>query len=323
MPQILIRNIAESIIARIKDKATHNQRSMEAEAREALQSWVKNPILPRRLKELSERLQIALELASQTPWRMHEDRGGFTHADLAKGIGLELVMPVDQWFEGSAEPTMSQVEAIADWCGVSNEWLNFGRGAPYPLESHRIPLDPAEGAFWLLGSDNESLTRLKHLRFVRRDSKAGELMVVRQWGVKTDAFITPYHVSFETGAGGRLDLRHLLLVWKMLYQLYTKSHKINDLIISSHVVSDNIWNALCDGLVNRGDIFERSTTRKLWWEDIWDKKMLSHDNSMEYWPGWSSLCVTLQQEIESDEALRATSQQISDHTYPPLKKWVL
>ncbi|UNC16240.1 hypothetical protein FE249_18650 (plasmid) [Acidiphilium multivorum] len=321
MAQIVIRSLDESGVAQLKELAVQNRRSMEAEAREALHAWVKRPSMHGRLAELSARLQAALALAAQTPPSKYEDRGGFTHADLARGIGLDFVTPVDQWFEGVAEPTMSQVEAIAEWCGVSNEWLNFGRGAPYLIRNQRIPLEPAEGALWLLGVDNDSPTGLKRLHFVRRNSKAGELMVVREWGVKTDAFHTPYHVSAETGAGGRFDLVHLLLVWKALYRLYTKSNLLSDTMISSHIVSDNIWNELSEGQVNRSAIFDRSIAKLHWWEDIWDKNMWAKRDSDAYWPGWKSLCESLHAEIEANDQLKFKSQQISDGTYPPLQKW--
>lgn len=322
MAQIMIRNLDESVVAHLKERAAQNRRSMEAEGREALGAWVaERPVMRGRCAELSARLQAALALAAQTPPGMYEDRGGFTHADLARGIGLDFVAPVDQWFDGVSEPTLGQVEQIADWLGVSREWLNFGRGAPYPILSQRIPLEPAEGALWLLGVDDNRSTGLKHLRFVRRNSEAGELMVIREWGVRTDAFHTPYHVSFKTGAGGRSDLVHLLLVWRALYSLYTKSKIASDTMISSYIVSDNIWKELSAGHVNRSAIFDRSMARLLWWEDIWDKKMLDQSSSEGYWPGWRSLCESLQSEIEADDRLRSLSQQISDGSYPPLKKW--
>ena len=81
MGQALIRNLDDELLADYRDAATRNQRSLEAELREALKRA--KPITPKRKEELLARLAEIRAMTpkgvNQTPAEqlVREDRDGY------------------------------------------------------------------------------------------------------------------------------------------------------------------------------------------------------------------------------------------------------
>jgi antitoxin FitA len=81
MGQALIRNLDDELLADYREAAARNQRSLEAELREALKRA--RPITPKRKEEL---LELAMRIRAMTPkgvkqtpseQLIREDRDGF------------------------------------------------------------------------------------------------------------------------------------------------------------------------------------------------------------------------------------------------------
>ncbi|GBR26954.1 hypothetical protein AA0488_1016 [Kozakia baliensis NRIC 0488] len=262
-------------------------------------------------QEITGRIRHALDLAA-SPKRVQLGTDySISPARLAQGIGEAYIGPVQGWIEGTHEPSISQIQAVARWCGVDEGWLVSGDGAPYHVEYERIPENPGEGAMALLAGQGGDITTLKALRFFRREGQRGDLMFLRHYRdgtakVFTTPYVVPGDLAAETGGGGRSSLKSLLLTWEMLYAIYTESHSVPNLTITSHVISEDLDRQLRQGNDNPLALIERLRSLP-WWEDIWDSEQISRAN---YWPGWRETCAELQVDLERDRWAASVRDQI-------------
>lgn len=316
MAMLMIRSLDDEIDAKLKTMAAQAERSKEAEARLALRHWVEGRSMSNWQAEISGRIRHALDLAA-SPQRVQRGADyNIPPARLAEGIGEAFVGPVQGWIEGTHEPSLEQLKAVAGWCGVNQSWLVSGEGTPYRVEYERIPENPGQGAMALLAGQGEEITTLKALRFFRVEGPRGDLTFLRHYrDGRAQVFTTPYVVpgdlAGETGGGGRSSLKSLLLTWEMLYAIYTKSDRVPGLVISSHVISEDLDRQLRQGNDNPLALIERLRPMP-WWEDIWDGKQISRAN---YWPGWRETCAELQVDLERDRwalFIRDRIKQLTD-----------
>lgn len=325
MAMLMIRSLDEAIDSKLKAMASQAERSKEAEARVALRHWVERQPASKWQQEITGRIRRALELAASPICVQRGEDYTISPARLAEGIGEEYIGPVQGWIEGTHEPSVSQIRSIAQWCGVEEDWLISGEGVPYRAEYERIPENPGEGALALLAGQRDDITTLKALRFFRVEGRRGELTFLRHYkDGKARVFTTPYVVPgnlvAETGNGGRSSLKHLLLIWQMLYTIYTESDMVSNLMISSHVIPEDLERRLRQGNDNPLALIERLRSEP-WWEDIWDSTQISRSN---YWPGWRETCAELQTEVERDKWAMGIRERLKTFTEDPeaLDKWL-
>ncbi|WP_111884013.1 LexA family protein [Acinetobacter sp. CFCC 11171] len=60
---------------------------------------------------------------------------GLKPADLARAAGVSNVA-AGKWFHGESEPKAAKLKLIADYLGVTDDWLLTGRGLPKKLDSN-------------------------------------------------------------------------------------------------------------------------------------------------------------------------------------------
>lgn len=60
---------------------------------------------------------------------------GLKPADLARAAGVSNVA-AGKWFHGESEPKAAKLKLIADYLGVTDDWLLTGRGLPEKLDSN-------------------------------------------------------------------------------------------------------------------------------------------------------------------------------------------
>lgn len=80
------------------------------------------PVSEQKRKAFAQRLKKAM-------------KGKFTQETLADEIGVS-VSGIKKWFSGVTDPSLSRVALAADACGVSLDWLAFGRGFGPSDEEH-------------------------------------------------------------------------------------------------------------------------------------------------------------------------------------------
>jgi transcriptional regulator with XRE-family HTH domain len=96
----------------------------------------------------SERLQQALRNAKCSPDSPTQLAREF---NLRSPGRLVTVHAARKWLVGEAIPTQEKLRALAQWLGVSSEWLRFG-GEPTDMQAHTVTdlkdrLTPKELAF--------------------------------------------------------------------------------------------------------------------------------------------------------------------------------
>ena len=295
--KLSVRNIPREVLEALELKARKNDRSVEAEVRQAIKSWTSpSPVTPpvsNRLKAVSERLTQILEL----------NRAGVNDrkvqpSHVAQAIGESHVGEVEDWFLGQKEPSFDQLNKIAAYFGIRSEWLIHGDGSIYCQQYSRIPENVEEALSWLCSwnvDDNAKYdSDVAMLHFVREASETGSLAVLKQtaynhWRI----YRTPYHISEMIGAGGESSLVSLFQMWRALYRSYTKPGA--KFSVASYLVSPADFDKLLQGNTNPHAVLTNQS-RSVWWEDIWDSSMNSRT---EYWPGWSSLSNRINQIIKN------------------------
>lgn len=261
---------------------------------------------------ISERLQELLEDVNQI-------KAGRTlqPAHIAKEIGEDYAEVVENWFSGQQEPSFKKLEAIAKCFGAAVEWLQFGDGHKFQARYSRIPESPSEGVTWLLDLDRQK--KPTSIYFIREQSQEGKLIIVKRYGAWVcETFTTPYHVSEVVGSGGESSLAHLLIIWRLLYKIYTKCDLaakdavFKDLMIESYLLPPNEFDSLIKGDIHPLKIL-RHALKEPWWEDIWDSGQYPKAN---YWQGWKDLCERMYLVVEQREILKKQKQEINEGTYP-------
>lgn len=200
-------------------------------------------------------------------------------ARIAKNLGENYAEPMENFFMGIEEPSFLQLENLAKYLNVNSDWLSFGEGEPFSVQYTRIPLPAQEGVNWLV--DKGLNSNISNLHFLRKETKAGELMIIKQYGDwHCSTFRTPYHISEEIGATGERNLIDLFSTWELLYKQEAQFS------IRSYLVNTEQYNSILSGQIHPLSIINKLNDRP-WWEDIWDHKMHHKTN---YWDGWKNLC---------------------------------
>lgn len=297
--KITVRGVSVEVLQALNQLAATHDRSVEAEARQALRVWVAPQVdlkqrekraaaVARRLNFLQE--ELATIRPGPTPLPSHfAELMGFSHAD-----------DVERWFAGEGEPSFQELYGIADLVGCNRDWLVHGEGHPFSSQYARIPESPKQGVEWLL--DGSSGTQ-PELHLIRNMSKDGEFALVKrfsEWRAQT--IRTPYHISESIGAGGESSLASLFLIWERLYKHWTKSN----LLVEGHLLDESQFSALLGGKRHPLNVIPQGE-KSCWWEDIWDVQQMGKH---EYWPGWHSLTQRIRRVIDARPSLNEERQRL-------------
>lgn len=293
--KLAIRNIPAIVYQALQRLAESRNRSLEGEARQALQSWVE-PELKKdernsRRQVVAERLNRLLQVVNDGRYM----RPPILMSHIAEQIGLDHAEEFENWFLGVKEPAMSQLDAIANHLGADNNWLKHGTHCVFPQSYCRLSRDPFEAVEWLTKWNSKSLadTALtKTLFLVRENSETGSLAFVKlDEQNRCQIFNTSYHVSEAIGAGGEGDLIGIFLTFELLYKLHTSSN----IDVYGYQLDKAQFEQLLAGNTHPRSLCDSPST---WWEDIWDAEMYpKHD----YWIGWSKICARIGRNIDSND----------------------
>lgn len=321
--KILVRNLDGAVLQALEAMATASDRSLEAEARHALRSWVRPLLVSEERSE--RRAQVAQRLDTVLTQINDATRLGWRPSHVAQGIDAPLVEPVEDWFMGRTEPTLHDLEKVADLLGVNRRWLQHGDSQPFPVFSMRLSEDPGEAVRWLLNrpadlkagigqvQQSPSNQELKRLILVRSASDEGELAIVKQLdNYRCETFTTSTHISDKIGAGGEAQLMALSLTLQLLYKIYTKPPSPH---VTSWILSEKSFSALVGGRAHPRS-FDDSSVVRPWWEDFWDESMVAKNN---YWKGWIEITSRIRHAIDATDRLAKERDLIRTGEHPMLK----
>lgn len=320
--KILVRNLDSEVLEALTVMANASDRSLEAEARYAIRSWVQ-PLLvsqerSERRAQLSQRLGTALAEINEV------GRLGWRPSHVAQGIGAACAERTEEWFLARAEPTFEELGKVADLLGVNHAWLQHGDGHPFPVGNVRLSEDPGQAARWLLNFPEAPLAPLgphqpaptfpemERLIFVRSAGKTGALAIVKQRDkYRCKTYVTPTHVSDDIGSGGEAQLAALSVTLELVHKLYAK---VCTPPVTSWIVPEKAFSALIGGQIHPLSL-DDGTVTKLWWEDFWDVTMTSRH---AYWSGWSEITSRIGKAISRTERLDKQRALIRAGEHPGL-----
>ncbi|AVB17715.1 MULTISPECIES: FitA-like ribbon-helix-helix domain-containing protein [Pseudomonas syringae group] len=302
--KINIRNLSADVLRALNVLAEQHDRSLEAEARQALRAWVQpqieNEIRTTRAAAIGQRLRYLQEEIDRARY------GGSpaSPSRVAEALAWPRAQSVEDWFAGESEPTFEELSQLSDLFGCSRSWLLHGEGTPYSAIYQRIPENAFAGADFLLASSEAGVQ--PRLYLLRSKSKAGEFCYVRSysdWHAQT--FSTPYHISDVIGSGGEASLAALSLVFESLYRRWTRGDA-TDTSIQAFLVDDADFSSLLAGKRHPLSII-RDQDKSCWWEDFWDAAQSSKQN---YWPGWASITAHIQSVVDGRPSLKAQREKL-------------
>ena len=295
--KITVRSLPSEVLTALSLLSEQNDRSLEAEARQALKTWVKPTLAHHehslRVAELSQRLAfLKKELEKLWPTKR------VSPSRIAEALSWSYAEPVELWFSGKIEPSLAELTQLSELFGCSKDWLIHGEGQPYAAMYTRIPEDGKAGSEFLLSPSDSKETPSIHL--VRSKSEAGEFLFVKEYSVwSSKAFCTPYHISEVIGNGGESSLASLSLVLKYLYKEWTTG-KASDVSVAGYLVSEDSYSKLISGESHPLNII-KNAEKSCWWEDFWDESQFSKQN---YWDGWSNITRRIYNVVESSPRLK-------------------
>ncbi|HGM8160017.1 TPA: hypothetical protein ACKQEN_004805 [Pseudomonas aeruginosa] len=302
--KITVRNLPSEVLNALSQLAECHDRSLEAEARQAIRAWVQPQIAGEkrntRVTLIGQRLRyLQTEISELRPSKVA------TPSRLAEALGWTHAGNVERWFAGEEEPSLTELAQIADLLGCKKDWLLHGEGSPYSSVYTRIPEDAFLGPDWLLTPSETGEAPKIHL--IRNKSESGEFAFVKSfsdWNSQT--FSTPYHVSEVIGAGGESSLASLSLVLQGLYKRWTGNGG-SSVFIEGYLVSESAYSSLLAGKRHPMNIL-RHEEKSCWWEDFWDENQFrDHD----YWPGWKNITERMARVIEGRPHLKEQRERLN------------
>lgn len=307
--KITVRNIPELVWNALEVLASKHDRSVEAEARHALRSYVE-PLLQANVRSTrrlatAERLRSALAMVNSVRFGRQ-----FNPSHIAFEIGEDYGEPVEEWFTGEREPSFSQLASVANLFGVEKRWLQFADEPIFPVESITVPDDSAGGVKWLL--DIEESDRVTCLHLIREEGVGGSLVVVKQYGEwKCTTHSTQFVLSESIGRGGESALARLSLILELLYA-YIKGKAIS---VRGYNIPRDKTVAITEGRVHPLFVLNQAP-RSTWWEDIWDVDMFR--SGTKYWVGFPQLAEYIYERVESSAYWREERNLIRSREHPLL-----
>lgn len=280
--RMAIRGISKTVLDNLEASALRHDRSVEAEARQALSAWVEPLALEaersKRSAEVGMRLMRLLE-------QLNDSKTGevLRPSQIAEQIGESRASEVENWFLGREEPTFEQLNTLAKLFEADPDWLKHGQRVMFPVKHQQLSTNAVEAAKWMAEWDEGEPVAAVHL--LREASKAGSLLIVKESERRQfRTFHTGIHVSEVIGNGGESSLAHL---WVTLALLFKRHHRGNvHFMVFSYITQPAAVKQLMSGQVNALNIVHESS-KVPWWEDVWHADMYLKNS---YWPGWLQLC---------------------------------
>ncbi|GAB3383928.1 FitA-like ribbon-helix-helix domain-containing protein [Azotobacter armeniacus] len=308
--KVTVRNLPAEVISALGRLAEQHDRSLEAEARQAIRAWVQPQI------ESEKRTSRAVSVGQRLRYLQNEigelrTSKAATPSRLAEAMGWSHAEKIESWLAGDEEPSFDELTQISALVGCQRDWLVHGEGNPYSPVYTRIPEDAFAGSDWLL-SPAEAGENPK-IYLVRSRSKAGEFAFVKRFSDwSAQAFSTPYHISDVIGAGGESSLASLSLVLQGLYKRWT-GRDSNDVWVEGYLVDESSYSSLLAGKRHPMNILQHEE-KSCWWEDFWDENQF---RKQEYWPGWKSITERIFQVVEGRPSLKKQREQLNGTPHTP------
>lgn len=302
--KVTVRNLPAEVISALGRLAEQHDRSLEAEARQAIRAWVQPQIEGEKRTSRAVSVGQRLRYLQNEIGELRASRAA-TPSRLAEALGWSHAEKIESWFAGDEEPSFAELTQIADLVGCQKDWLVHGEGDPYSPVYTRIPEDAFAGPDWLL-TPSEAGEKPK-IYLVRSRSKAGEFAFVKRFSDwSAQAFSTPYHISDVIGGGGESSLASLSLVLQGLYKRWT-GRDSDDVWVEGYLVDESSYSSLLAGKRHPMSILQQEA-KSCWWEDFWDENQF---RKQDYWPGWKGITEHIFRVVEGRPSLKKQREKLN------------
>lgn len=300
--RMAIRGIPKNVLDNLEASALRHDRSVEAEARQALSAWVEPIALEaersKRSAEVGMRLMRLLE-------QMNDSKTGevIRPSQIAEQIGESRASEVENWFLGREEPTFEQLNTLAKVFAADPDWLKHGQRVMFPVEHQQLSTDAVEAAKWMAEWEEGEAVAAVHL--LREASKTGSLLIVKESERRQfKTFNTGIHLSEVIGNGGESSLSHLWVTLALLYKRHRRGKA--QFMVFSYITQPAAVRQLMSGQVSALHIVHDSS-KEPWWEDVWQEYMYVKNS---YWPGWLQLCERIDRVVSKNPSLAEQMEAI-------------
>lgn len=241
-----------------------------------------------------------------------------TPSRVAELLGEESASKFSDYFNGISEPSFNELKIFSKFFGVNEKWLKHGSLPKFNVDYFRMSLNPEIAVNELLNLNDKEKDKPLDIFFIRNQSKAGELLIVRKYSDwSADILRTPMHVSDVIGAGGFGMLKSFFVTLRILYELYISSSHKNSVNVRGFIVRNDKYDDISEGILHPLTLL-KNETNNTWWEDIWDPSM--HKKN-EYWDGFGNIAQSVQEGIMTDEYLSSVVDKVKKHELDILKSY--
>ena len=297
-----IRGIPKNVLDNLEASALRHDRSVEAEARQALSAWVEPIALEAERSKRS--LEVGLRLMRLLE-QLNDSKTGevIRPSQIAEQIGESRASEVENWFLGREEPTFAQLNTLAKVFAADPDWLKHGQREMYSVEHQQLSENTIEAAKWMVEWEKGEAVAAVHL--LREASKTGSLLIVKESERRQFKTFNPgIHLSEVIGNGGESSLAHLWVTLRLLYKRHRRGNA--HFMVFSYITQPAAVKQLMSGQVSAVNIV-RDSSKEPWWEDVWDSNMYGKNS---YWPGWLQLCERIDQVVSKNASLAEQMEAI-------------
>jgi plasmid stability protein len=302
--KLTVRSLAPDVFAALTELAQQHDRSLEAEARQAIRAWVQPQLArasaTRRADLVGQRLSYLLAEAQQVA------RGRPpTVSKIAAAAGYTHASDLEDWFAGDVEPSFGDLTRLAALFGCAADWLLHGEGTPYNPLPQRIPENPTQAVQVLLTPVTAG-GRPPEIHLLRSTAPEGDFAFIRREGeFSAQTFRTPYRLSEDVGGGGQISQAWLALGLQALYRAYSERSEVD---VKGYLVEPAAFSELLEGRRHPLNVLaDARVATSTWWEDIGDPTQRGRNR---YWDGWDDLISRIDRHIDGNRAMAAARAQL-------------
>jgi hypothetical protein len=308
MRKLNVRNIPDDIYSALEERASKNHRSLEGEARYALQNWLTPPDIlltgeEKYRQAVCGRLNAVLRKTNE-----YRNYNPLQPSNIATELEMEDLGLVADWFSGDRLPALSDLKRLSKLFACREDWLVHGQGNVYRWNSGQRLHGAGRAAVKKLLEPDSDGNKVHTIRLLRETDDAGALLIIREFENTrfVDAFWTNIHVSEMIGAGGESDLADFFVTLRALYKAFVSL----DLFVKSYLMPPEAYKEIeAEQSYPLMLIKDYRVKESMWWEDIWDK---SQRGKFSYWTGDTALIRRIESAIKIDSHLPAEIEAIKN-----------
>lgn len=298
-----IRGLNENTLIQLQSLAMSNERSLEGEARYAIQQWCKlNPVGEISLDikpslEILERFKISLDNVSKL------GKSTLTYSQLAEKLKISI-RDMDAWLSGRIDIPFDSLDELSVFLGCDPQWLKHGIGNPYKFYFYDISKQsPLDFALDFLNTKLDGV-RLSKLHIVFNED-TGYVYIIQEFDKENLCYVylsSSFYLKGEYGSSELDNSARFVLFLLALDKIES------NVIIKGYTIKNNVSEQFFTAAQCHPLLFRSYAKESLWNEDIIDENY-----PISYWDGYKELQFKIHQHIRNSELLKKYHKEINEY----------